>query len=197
MADRCLSSRGEVVLKSVAMRYRVGLPPALNGVTLRIRGGEKVGICGRSGAGKSTLIALLFRVVRSELVSGTISIDGVDIMRMGLQPLRRAIAVIPQHPLLLEGTLANNLDPFGVYPPSKLVEVLQAVGFNLDSDSAAASLEEQLQRDTGSLSAGQRQLVSFGRVLLREEAVAPIAMNRNKKTMMSSSIIILVDLQWY
>jgi ABC-type multidrug transport system fused ATPase/permease subunit len=136
-------------------------------------------------------------------VSGSITVDGVDIMQMGLQRLRQSIAVIPQHPLLLEGTLAANLDPFGRYPIAKLLDVLRTVGFNKttaggtdtsrggdsseggsdggnsssDDTSTSAQLAEQLQRETGCLSAGQRQLISFARVLLKEDETRLVVMD--------------------
>jgi ABC-type multidrug transport system fused ATPase/permease subunit len=194
--------RGEIVFRDVSMRYRPGLPLALQSVSFSIRGGETIGVCGRSGAGKSTVLALLFRLVPREMVSGSITIDGVDIMKIGLQRLRQSIAVIPQHPLLLEGTLAANLDPFGRHPTAKLLDVLLTVGFNeitsadstdshsgggssssdggnSSSDDAGMSVQlvEQLQRETGSLSAGQQQLISFARVLLKEEETRLVVMD--------------------
>ena len=78
-----------------------GLPLALHDASFSIPGGSKCGVCGRTGAGKSTLAAALFRL--TELASGTIKIDGVDIRSLGLHCLRNALAVVPQDPALFTG----------------------------------------------------------------------------------------------
>ena len=85
---------GAIEVKGAKLAYRDGLPLVLKGLNLSIRGGEKVGICGRTGAGKSSLGQALFRLV--ELQDGVIEIDGVDIKTLGLNDLRSRLTVIPQ-----------------------------------------------------------------------------------------------------
>lgn len=94
-------SAGSVEFERVCLRYRPGLPLALHDASFSIPGGSKCGVCGRTGAGKSTLAAALFRL--TELVSGTVRIDGVDIRTLGLHCLRHALAVVPQDPALFTG----------------------------------------------------------------------------------------------
>ena len=69
----------------------------------------QVGVVGRTGAGKSSVINALFRL--TELCGGTVRVDGLDISRARLAELRRAMALIPQHPTLFTGTLRSNLAP--------------------------------------------------------------------------------------
>ena len=71
----------------------------------------KVGIVGRTGAGKSSLLPALFRLVECDQ-NQSILIDGVDISKVGLSTLRKSISIIPQSPMIFEGTVRDNLDPF-------------------------------------------------------------------------------------
>lgn len=64
---------GSVEFKNIQMNYRQGLPNVLHGISLSIKGGEKVGVVGRTGAGKSSLALTLLRIVE---YSGQITIDG-------------------------------------------------------------------------------------------------------------------------
>jgi ABC-type multidrug transport system fused ATPase/permease subunit len=75
----------------------------LKSVSAQILPGEKVGIVGRTGAGKTSLVSTLLRM--AELDEGVIIIDGMDIARIGLDDLRTAVAVIPQDPVLFQGTI--------------------------------------------------------------------------------------------
>lgn len=85
------------------LKYRDNLPMALKGVSFDVRPKEKVGIVGRTGSGKSSIAAALFRLV--EISDGLISVDGVDISKLGLHDLRRRMAAIPQDPVLFADTI--------------------------------------------------------------------------------------------
>lgn len=78
--------QGWLEFRGVVLAYRDGLPNALDGVSLVVRPGEKVGIVGRTGSGKSTLFLALFRMV--ELNQGQILLDELDISTVGLAQLR-------------------------------------------------------------------------------------------------------------
>lgn len=105
-----------------------GLPPALKQVSLRIKGGERLGVVGPSGAGKSSLLVLLFRLMDPS--AGRVLIDGIDIKDLGLLTLRQAMAIIPQTPLLLGASVRKNLDPFDQHSTDVLQDVLRAVGLS-------------------------------------------------------------------
>jgi len=116
-------SEGRIELKDVVLSYRPELPSVLKGMSMTVNAGEKIGIVGRTGAGKSSIMTALFRIV--ELTSGKISIDGVDISKIGLADLRRKLSIIPQDPLLFSGSLRSNLDPFGLHDDARLWDALK------------------------------------------------------------------------
>lgn len=93
----------------------------LKGITLSIKGGEKIGIVGRTGSGKSTLIQVFFRLV--EPTGGRIIIDGIDICMLGLHDLRSRFGIIPQEPVLFEGTVRSNIDPVGQFSDEEIWKV--------------------------------------------------------------------------
>lgn len=103
------------------VRYRPNTPLVLKGISLSINGGEKVGVVGRTGSGKSTLIQVFFRLV--EPSAGKIIIDGIDICTIGLHDLRSSFGIIPQEPVLFEGTVRSNIDPIGVYSDEEIWKV--------------------------------------------------------------------------
>jgi len=104
------------------VRYRPNTPLVLKGITLDIKGGEKVGVVGRTGSGKSTLIQVLFRLV--EPSGGKIIIDGIDISTLGLHDLRSRFGIIPQEPVLFEGTVRSNIDPTEQYSDEEIWKVM-------------------------------------------------------------------------
>ena len=94
---------GQIEFHNVGLRYRNDSPYVLKNINVKMLSGSKIGVVGRTGAGKSSLITALLRL--SELHEGKITIDGVDVSKISLFNLRSAIAVIPQDPVLFQGTL--------------------------------------------------------------------------------------------
>lgn len=118
--------RGAIEIKDLHLAYAENLPDVLDGISLSIRAGERVGIVGATGSGKSTLVSALFRFL--EYRSGQIEIDGVDISRIGLKTLRSRMKIVPQDPLILSGTLRSAVDPLGQYADEDITRVLVRVG---------------------------------------------------------------------
>ncbi len=110
-----------IAFLSFQVRYRPNTPLILKGITVSISGGEKIGVVGRTGSGKSTLIQALFRLV--EPVQGKMIIDGIDICTLGLHDLRSRFGIIPQEPVLFEGTIRSNIDPIGQYSDAEIWRV--------------------------------------------------------------------------
>ena len=95
----------------------------LKNVSFHIKGGEKIGCVGRTGAGKSSLIQVLFRMVDPQ--KGSITIDDKNINEIGLEFLRKSIAIIPQTAFSFVGPIRYNLDPVGNQTDEELWDVLE------------------------------------------------------------------------
>ncbi|KZV72166.1 ABC transporter, partial [Peniophora sp. CONT] len=180
-------SSGALEIRDVVFKYRPELPAVLQGINLSVRPGERIGFVGRTGAGKTSLLTTLFRLV--ELTSGSITVDGVDISTLGLNDLRKNIAIIPQESTLFQGTLRSNLDPFDAHDDARLWDALRR-SYLVDStpkpdektekQPGAASVPAAPQRFTldstiddegANISIGQRSLVSLARALVKDSKV--------------------------
>src|SRR5690554_6877668 len=121
--DPSWPAQGQISFQNVSMRYRPDLPRVLREISFEIAAGHKIGVVGRTGAGKSSLIQALFLLC--ELDKGQILLDGVDTQDIGTADLRSHIAIIPQDPVLFQGTFRYNLDPLGRYSEQELWQVLE------------------------------------------------------------------------
>jgi ATP-binding cassette, subfamily C (CFTR/MRP), member 1 len=158
---------GRIVFKDVSLKYRPELPFVLKNMNLDIKPGEKIGICGRTGAGKSTIMTALYRL--SEIADGQMTIDGVDISKIGLYQLRSHLAIIPQDPVLFRGTIRRNLDPFGEADDSVLQKAIDlACGTQNDSKF---DLDTFVEDDGVNFSLGERQVIALCRALIRKSKI--------------------------
>ncbi|XP_060893145.1 ATP-binding cassette sub-family C member 12-like [Labrus mixtus] len=160
---------GAITFQGYKMRYRENTPIVLNKLNFPIRAGEKLGIVGRTGSGKSSIGVALFRLV--EPAAGTILIDGVDIMSIGLQDLRSKLSIIPQDPVLFIGTIRYNLDPFNNYTDEEIWAVLEKTYMKDSIVRLEGKLKAQVLENGENFSVGERQLMCMARALLRNSKI--------------------------
>ncbi|XP_050979758.1 ATP-binding cassette sub-family C member 3 isoform X1 [Labeo rohita] len=161
--------KGNVEFVDYSVRYREGLDLVLRNISLKVKGGEKIGIVGRTGAGKSSMTLCLFRLL--EAADGEIVIDEVKISEIGLHDLRSKLTIIPQEPVLFSGTLRMNLDPFEKYSDEEVWKALELSHLKKFVSNQAAKLELECSEGGENLSVGQRQLVCLARALLRKTRI--------------------------
>ncbi|KAK9823537.1 hypothetical protein WJX72_003514 [[Myrmecia] bisecta] len=156
---------GALSYQGVWMRYRPTLEPVLKAVSFSVAGGEKIGIVGRTGCGKSSLILTLFRIV--EPYAGTVTLDGLNLLSLGLDDVRGRLAAIPQDPLLFSGSVRSNLDPYSRYTDSELWAALGQVALKEVVAAHPQGLSATVAEGGDNWSVGQRQLLCVARALLR------------------------------
>ena len=134
----------------------------LKKLSFTIKAGEKVGLIGRTGSGKTTLLSALFRLVEAK--SGSIEIDGIDIASLGLDRLRKSLAIIPQTPTLFEGTVRSNL--FCEATDLELWDALEHAGLKEFVQAQEGQLDMKIEVEGSNLSQGQKQLLCMARAIL-------------------------------
>ncbi|MCU1510207.1 MAG: transporter ATP-binding protein [Arthrobacter sp.] len=162
-------AKGRIVFEQVGFSYRQG-SPAVQDLSFTVEPGQTVAIVGHTGAGKTTVVNLLMRFY--ELDSGRITLDGTDIAGLPHDELRSAVGTVLQDAWLFTGTIRENIE-YG-RPGASESEILAAARAS-HVDQFVRSLPDgygtMLGNDGGSLSRGQRQLVSIARAHLAGRSI--------------------------
>ena len=153
-----------VEFKNVSFSYENEL--VLHDISFKLQPGRTLAILGRTGSGKTTIGRLLSRLY--DPISGTICVGGVDIREFRLRDLRRRIGVVTQDVHLFGATLRENLRLFDTaIPDEAIIKVIEDIGMSNWLRGLTSGLDTVLGEDAG-LSAGEMQLMAFGRVLLED-----------------------------
>jgi len=142
----------------------------LDGVTIDVAPGETVALVGTSGAGKTTLTALLLRFYDVE--SGAVELEGVDVRTLRVAELRRSIALVAQEPVLLSGTIGDNIAYGAMDADADAVETAARDAHAHEFITKFPDGYDTLVGERGvKLSGGQRQRVALARAIVANPRV--------------------------
>ena len=155
--------RGDIEYEDVHFWY-VEDEPVLRGVNLKIPAGETVAVVGATGAGKSSLVSLLAR--QYDPTKGRVLLDGIDLRDFNVDELRQTVAVVPQDPICLAGSIRRNIvlyrDDISDEDMRKAAEFSNAATF---IEELPGTYDFKVLPNGENLSQGQRQLLSLARAL--------------------------------
>ncbi len=153
---------------SATMKYSDSAMPAIDGVSLKIKRGETIGIIGGTGSGKSTLVSLIPALYPTS--SGDVRVFGTSVKNTDLEKLRAVIGIVPQYPSLFSGTLRDNVQ-YGNADASD-AQISEALKIAQAEDILIGKgLDHTIEQGGKNLSGGQRQRVTIARAVVREPKI--------------------------
>ncbi|MHB0986124.1 MAG: ABC transporter ATP-binding protein [Sulfuricella sp.] len=156
-----------VEIENVCFSY--GDTPVLNGVSLKIRAGEKVALVGASGGGKSTLVQVILGLYPPS--SGTVRFDGVPMTEIGLEVVRSHVATVLQHPALFNDSVRVNLTLGRELSDEQLWQALEVAQLADTVRELPCGIDTVVGRQGVRLSGGQRQRLAIARMVLSDPQV--------------------------
>ncbi len=166
--ERLQKITGRLEFNNIGFGYQPE-DPILHNVSLSLYPGQTVALVGTTGSGKTTLVNLLLRFYDPQ--EGTILIDNADIATLDLKELRTIVGVILQDVFILQDTLFANIVMDTGCSKEKIQAILDQTGMNRFVDKLPLGLDTLIGEGGMELSTGEKQLLSFARVLCRNPAI--------------------------
>lgn len=163
--------KGQIEFRHLTFSYPGHDKQVLSNINFTVEAGQTVALVGRSGSGKTTISSLLPRFY--EVEQGEILLDGVNTKDCTLDSLRRQIAVVSQHVVLFNDTIANNIAYGfqGELSKERLLDVAEKAHVMEFAAQMPHGLETEIGENGVTLSGGQRQRIAIARALLRQSPV--------------------------
>jgi ABC-type multidrug transport system fused ATPase/permease subunit len=155
-------AQGAIEFDGVSFAYKED-EPVLRELSFSVSPGETVAIVGYTGAGKTTIASLLTRMW--DVQSGAIRLDGIDVRQLPTDVLRRRVQAVLQDVFLFSGTILENIRLGNDIPIEQVERAIRLAKADTFIDQLPLRLETPLNERATNLSTGQRQLLSFARVL--------------------------------
>jgi ATP-binding cassette subfamily B protein len=166
--SRSINIRGHVEFEDVRFAYKKG-EDVLKGLSFSVEPGEMAAIAGYTGAGKTTIINVLSRLW--DIEGGSILLDGIPVRDIPLDELRRSVLPVLQDVFLFSGTVAENISLGLNIPEEEIIAAAKAVHAHEFISRLPAAYNTILSEGASNISAGQRQLLSFARVIAHNPQV--------------------------
>jgi ATP-binding cassette subfamily B protein len=160
--------RGRVEFKDVVFSYKER-EPVLKNLSFTVNPGEMAAIVGYTGAGKTTVTNVLTRLW--DIQGGSIALDGIPLGEIPLRELRRAALPVLQEVFLFSGTVAENISLGLPLSREQIAEAAQAVHAHEFIEQLPRGYDTVLSEGAANISSGQRQLLSFARVIAHNPAL--------------------------
>lgn len=162
--------KGAVEFENVTAQYAGSGHPSLENISFSVESGRVIGIIGGTGAGKTTLVHLISRFYDAK--DGRVLIDGTDVSQFDMGSLRRNIGIVPQKPVLFQGTIRQNL-LWGnsEATDAELWNALEVAQAREVVKSKAGELDAFVEQGGANFSGGQRQRLTIARALVRKPKI--------------------------
>lgn len=160
--------QGSVEFKHIKFAY-IEDNYVLKDLSLKVEAGKKIGIVGHTGSGKSSLMNLLLGY--NDYQDGNLLVDGVDIKTYNKASYRKHLGIVLQTPALFAGTIRSNVTMERDYPDEEIIKVIEEVGAGYMLTKNELGLDTPISFKGDNLSLGEKQLLSFARILLRKPKI--------------------------
>lgn len=159
---------GNIEFKDVWFKYTAD-EWVLKGVSFKVKAGDTVAFVGATGSGKSTILSLICR--NYDIQKGQILIDGIDIKKIKISSLRRHFGQMLQDVFLFAGTVRSNIVLYEDKTDEEIMEACRFVNADKFISELEHGLNEEVRERSNNFSAGQRQLLSFARMIIHHPEV--------------------------
>ncbi len=161
--------KGSIVFQNVNFSYKVD-EWVLKNLSFEIEAGKMLALVGGTGAGKTSIVSVLNRFY--EIDSGNITIDKININEISLNSLRGNIALIQQEVFLFSDSILNNITLFDVsISKERVIKAAKEIGVDVFINSLPGNYDYVVAERGVTLSSGQRQLIAFLRVYVRDPKI--------------------------
>ena len=161
--------KGNVDFENATFAYEQGVN-ILENFNLHVKAGDTIALVGPTGAGKTTVINLITRFY--DVNQGSVKIDGIDVRKISLESLRREVGVLMQDPFLFKGTIIDNIR-YGKKDASdqECIAAAKAIFADRYIEKFKDGYYHMLEERGEGLSAGEKQLISFARIILKNPSI--------------------------